>query len=138
MPNEKIEARLKKIGKNLHSEESTWGFMQETSKELYSSLREYKIIRKIVLNPNDLYGGSINIHPSTLPEDMSMKVWHESGNYYMSFFRNMEGMFEQQVTGIFKDNDIVTMPDLDKFEEMFLDYCANEIYNRDNKTIIQD
>jgi len=48
----------------------------------------------------------------------------------------MEDAFDQQLTGIFKDSDVVTLGDLDKFEEMILDFCANEIYNRDNKKTV--
>jgi len=132
-----LEERLSKIDDNL-KKNNNWTDMKEISMELFESLREYKIINKLELNPNDMSGGSVNFYFTSLPDSVCLKLMHDSDSYYMSFFRRMEDSFDQQLTGIFKDADVVPLTDLDKFEEMMLDFCANEIYNRTHKETVSD
>ena len=134
---EKIEERLKLI-KSIIEKNNVFSDMASLGKELFEGLKEYGILRKMELNPNDMIGGSIALFISTFPETISIKLWFEGGTYYMSMFRKIEGMFDQQLTGTFNDSGVISLKDLDEFEERILDFIANEIYNRKHKEVLTE
>ena len=131
---ERIESRLKLIEENL-SKNNIWHDIETTVKDLYESLKDQKIFRKIELNPNDTMGGSVSFHFTTHPPNILLKLWHDSGNYYISLYKKIDN-FDHQITNTFNELGILTLPSLDEFEERILDFIANEIANRDHRQIL--
>jgi hypothetical protein len=132
----KIQDRLQAIDNNVQAQE-IFNHMVTLSREIHKGLEIFDIINKVELRPNDLRGGSISFYISTFPDAIFIKLWNESGYYFLSLFRKIEGMFDQQLTGTFNEDGILTCKDLDEFEERILDFLANEIYNRKHTEILE-
>jgi hypothetical protein len=135
-----IEDRIKVIEGNMKSN-NIWEDMKSVAIELFDLLsyhnEECGVIKRIEMNPNDMTGGSINYYFTTLPENILLKLWHDSGNFYMSLFRKIEGAFDQQLSGTFNVEGVLVLKDLDEFENRILDFVANEIFNAKNKVILK-
>ena len=132
----KVEERLEAIENNINSRE-IFEHMVSLAKEIHEGLKSFDIIKKVELRPNDLRGGSISFYITTHPESIFIKLWNEQGYYFLSLFRKIEGMFDQQLTGTFNEDGILTCKDLDEFEERILDFLSNEIYNREHTEILE-
>ena len=132
-----IDERIASIKNNIESY-PVWKDMMAVTREIYEKLKEYHIIRKIIMSPNDFCGGSINFYFTSQPESVSLKMWQDGGNPYMSLFRKMEDGFDVQLTNTFNKEGIIPLNDLDEFEQRILDYVANEIYNKNNTIVLEE
>lgn len=130
-----IESRLKAIDENIKSHD-VFQHMIDLGKEIFEGVKDFDILRKMEINSNDMTGGSISFFIKTFPETFFIKLWHDSGNFYLSLFRKVEGMFDQQMTGTFNESGILTCNDMDDAEEKILDFIANEIYSRKHKKVL--
>jgi hypothetical protein len=131
----KLEDRLEAIDNNVKSRD-IFEHMASLATEIHEGLKSFDILTKVELRPNDLRGGSISFYVSTFPDSIFVKLWNEQGFYYLSLFRKINGAFDQQLTGTFNEDGILTCNDLDEFEERILDFLANEIYNREHTRIL--
>lgn len=122
-----IEDRIKQIADNVEGL-PVWKDMVDISKELNESLKEYDIIRKIIMNPNDFLGGSVNFYFMSQPEGVFLKLWHDGGVFYISLYRKEDDGFDVQLTNTFNKEGLIPLTDLDEFEQTILNYVANEVY----------
>ena len=128
-----IEDRLA-ILKEKAEQNNIWRDIKEMTEQLFRDLRQYKIFRKIELNMNEL-GGSASFYYNTHSSDIHLKLWHNSGNFYISLIKTIDG-FDHQIKNTFNETGVLTAPSLDEIERGILDFTATEIANRDYKQVL--
>jgi len=130
---EEMEKRINFIKKNVDAD-NIWCDIKDLAREIYEEIKGYKIIKRIELNPKDTLCGSASFIISTYSEDMSVKLW-KGESYYLGFFKNIDEV-EHQISNTFNPNGALPIKSLDEFKERLYDFLANEIFNRDNKEIL--
>ena len=110
--------------------------MSTLAHTLSNDLRDYDIIRKIVIAKNDLLNGCIELYITTMPESIVMKLWYNSNMYYLSFFKKSDDFFDVQLKETFNASGIMPAHTIEEAEERILDFLANEVFNRDTKVVL--
>lgn len=133
-----ITSRLKIINQTV-SKELGWNQLVQFAKDmrLYFDLSEYKDDITITEWPLDMVGrGSISFNISCMPDDVYLKMWNNSG-YYIAFFKQVDGFFDNMIRNTFTEEGVVPIKDLDEAQEKIADYLTMEIYKWKNKKVIE-
>ena len=130
-----FEERLMLLEENCEKNQP-YLILAKMASKLIESLQSYKIIEKIDLAPNDLLNGSISIYITTMPKGVVLKIWHNSNMYYLSFFKKTSDNFDEQLRQTFNESGIMPAKTIEEAEERVLDFLANEVYNRDTRSVL--
>jgi hypothetical protein len=132
-----ITKRLEIINQTLDTD-NAWSQLvtfASSMKEIFD-ISEYKDDITITIWPLDMVGrGSISFHISSMPNDVYLKMWNNSG-YYLAFFKSVDGYFDNIIRNTFNEDGIVTIDDMDDAELKILDYLTMELYKYKNKYTI--
>lgn len=146
---EKFDSFYEMLSAN-DSNDEPFTHLKEMATEFVDTFRERNIIKNIEIVPNDMIGSSVIFRLYALPENIVIKIWIDSGIYYVAMFRQhienrlnecnetiqVRTHFDIKLEETFNQSGILSFKTLDEVEDIMINFLVNQHYSKSNTVIM--